>query len=296
MTFADRDEIVSNRVRLWDTGRCRILKAWRVLRRDIATPRPEPRIPRHRLPGRVFPRLPRPDLRCLEDEDRGLRDAEGLVPALHRNGLRTLLRGVPASSENPVPLPSCVRAFSLVSDRGPARHRLFDRSDLQFLLHPGPFENGIWRPWGGYSLREDVLLLSDRERVRRIRHLECSASSGYRVPLDRARPTTARHSRLRVLIWPKALRAEDCGDRSPALPRDPLDPVQRRGAARVRHNLLRTFAARPVHARPSRRPPRSTPRDAPLCRRECGNRDDPSSFVVRVCTSMNRASSESAKK
>src|SRR3989441_6403947 len=146
--FADRDEIVSNCVRLWDTGRCRILKAWRVLRRDIATPRPEPRIPRHRLPGHVFPRLPRPDLRCLEDEDRGLRDAEGLVPALHRNGLRTLLRGVPASSENSVPLASRDRDFSLVSNRGPARHRLFDRSDLQFLLHPGPFENRILGPWG----------------------------------------------------------------------------------------------------------------------------------------------------
>src|SRR2546426_10725429 len=148
MTFADRDEIVSNRVRLWDKGRCRILKAWRVLRRDIATPRPEPRNARHRLPGHVFPRLPRPYLRCLQDEDRGLRDAEGLVPALHRNGLRTVLRGIRPAAENPVPPPSCNRDFSLVSNRGPARHRLFDRSDLQFLLHPGPFENRILGPWG----------------------------------------------------------------------------------------------------------------------------------------------------
>src|SRR6266705_1193356 len=103
MTFRrPRDEIVSNRVRLWDTGRCRILKAWRALRRDIATRFPEARIPRHRLPCHLSPRLHRPHLRCLEDEDRSLRDAEGLVPALHRNGLRTVLRGVRAASENPL--------------------------------------------------------------------------------------------------------------------------------------------------------------------------------------------------
>src|SRR2546426_5787857 len=42
--FADLDEIVSNRVRLWDTGRCRILKAWSVLVETLQS----------RVPSRAF--------------------------------------------------------------------------------------------------------------------------------------------------------------------------------------------------------------------------------------------------
>src|SRR5881396_98030 len=160
--FADRDEIGSTRVRLWHTARCRILKAWRVLRQGIASPGRAPRIPRHRLPGRLSPGLHRPHLRGLADEDRGLRDAEGLVPPLHRDGLRTLLRGLRADSEDPVPPPSRDRAFSLVSDWGPARRRVFDRSNLQFLVHPGPLEDWILGPGREQRVRDDVFLLSDR--------------------------------------------------------------------------------------------------------------------------------------
>src|SRR5439155_568280 len=49
------------------------------------------------------------------------------------------------------------------------------------------------------------------------------------------------------------------------------------------HDLFRALAARAFHAGPSGRPRGPTPGDGPLCRREHGNRDDPSSFVICIC-------------